>query len=197
MAGVADQRVQENRLGLPVQLIEIQAGASKAFSDTDLNPIGRTITGAFEPFRVQISFDQGNGVAVLLQPVGTEALEVEAQAVGSQVRRVAFGREQREASVAGHQMASGLSLSVGPPDPSIAGPQMEGGAGPTQQANPPPVFLDDIAERLADHAMLFEVMVFSDELVPPSFLLKAFDQLDSHRLSAGLSKDFSDEILIG
>jgi hypothetical protein len=115
--------------------------------------------------------------------------------VGSQVGRAAFGPEQREASVAGQQVASGLSLSVGPADPGIAGPQMEGGAGPTQQANPLPILLDYIAQRLADHAMLFEVMVFSDQFVPPSFLLKAFNQLDSDRLSRGLSKDFADQVL--
>ena len=88
-----------------------------------------------------------------------------------------------------------MSLSVGPADPGIAGPQMEGGAGPTQQADPLPVLLDDIPERLADHAMLFEVVVFSDQFIPPSFLLKAFDQLDGDRLSSGLSKDFGDEVL--
>jgi hypothetical protein len=72
---------------------------------------------------------------------------------------------------------------------------MEGGAGPTQQADPLPVLLDDIPERLADHAMLFEVMVFSDQLVPLGFLFKALDQLDRDRLGGGLSKDFGDEVL--
>ena len=195
VAGVADQRIQENRFGLLVELIEIQAGTSKAFGDTDFDPIGRSIAGAFEPLGVHISFDQGDGVAVLFQPVRTQALEVQAQAVGSQVRRVAFGREQGEASVAGDQMACGLSLSVGPPDPSIAGPQVEGGTGPTQQADPLPVLLDDIPERLADHAMLFEVVMFSDQFVPSSFLFKALNQLDGDRLGSDLSKDFGDEIL--
>src|SRR5271157_685855 len=114
---------------------------------------------------------------------------------GSQAGAAAFGREQGEASVAGDQMACGLSLRVGPPDPSVAGPQMEGGAGPAQQADPLPVLLDDIAERLADHAMLFEVVVFADELVPSSLLRKALNQLDGDRLGGGLAKDLSDEIL--
>src|SRR5208337_1608830 len=195
VAGVADQRVEENRLGLPVQLIEIQAGASPAFGDPDFDPIGRSIASAFEAFGVHIGFDQSNGVAVLFQPVGTEALEVQAQAVGSQVGRVASGGEQGEASVAGDQMACGLSLSVGPTDPSVAGPQMEGGAGPTQQADPLPVLLDDIPERLADHAMLFEVVVFSDQFVPSGFLFKALNQLDGDRFGGDLSKDFGDEML--
>jgi len=108
---------------------------------------------------------------------------------------MAFGREQREAGVAGHQMACGLSLSVGPTDPSIAGPQMEGGTGPTQQADPLPVLLDDIPERLADHAMLFKVVVFSDQLVPSSLLFKAFNQLDGDRLGGGRSKNLGDKIL--
>ena len=120
------------------------------------------------------SFDQGNGVAGLFQPVGTQALEVQAQAVGSQVGRAAFGREQGEASVTGDQMACGLSLSVGPTDPSIAGPQMEGGAGPTQQADPLPVLLDDIAERLADQAMLFEVcFIWAGQIMGPSLAASA------------------------
>ena len=131
LASVADQRIEEDRFGLLVELIEIQAGAPEAFGHTDFNPIGRAITSAFEPFGVHIGFDQGDGVAIALLPVSTEALEVEAQAVGSQVGRAAFGREQREPGVARHQMASGLALSVGPADPGIAGPQMEGGAGPT------------------------------------------------------------------
>jgi len=195
LAGIADQRIQEDGFGLLVELIEIQAGASPAFGHADFNPIGRAITGAFEPSRVHIGLDQGDGVAVAVLPVGAEALEIEAQAVGSQVGRAAFGREQREPSVAGHQMASGLALCVSPADPRIAGPQMEGGAGPTQQANPFSLFLDHIAKRLADHAMLFEVMVFLDQFVPPSFLLEALDQLDSDRLIGSLSEDFGDEIL--
>src|SRR5271157_2098076 len=131
VAGVTDQRKHEDGFGLLVELIEIQAGASPAFAHADWGPIGGTITGAFEPFGVHIGFDQGDGVAVALLPVGTEALEVEAQAVGSQVGRAGFGLKQGEASVAGQQVASGLSLSIGPADPGIAGPQMESGAGPT------------------------------------------------------------------
>jgi hypothetical protein len=43
VAGVTHQRIQENRLGLPMQLIEIQAGAAKAFGDADFNPVSRPI----------------------------------------------------------------------------------------------------------------------------------------------------------
>ena len=79
LAGVADQRIQEDGFGLLVELIEIQAGASETFGHADFNPIGGTITGAFKASRIHIGFDQGDGVAVVLQPVGTEALEVEAR----------------------------------------------------------------------------------------------------------------------
>jgi hypothetical protein len=60
-----------------------------------------------------------------------KALEVEAQSLGSQIGRLAFGPEQNQAGVARQQMSSGLALNVGPADPGIAGPRMESGAGPT------------------------------------------------------------------
>ena len=196
LAGVGDQRIKEDGLGLLVELVETQAGASEAFGQADFNPIGRTVTNALEALGVHIGFDQEDGVAVALQPVGAEALQVKAQAMGSQIGPAAFGCEQCEPSVASHhQMASGVALSVGPTDPGIAGPQMESGAGPPQQADPLPILLDDIPQRLADHAMLFEVVFFLDQFVPAILLFRAVDQLDGDRFGGGLLKDFGDEVL--
>jgi len=195
LAGVGDQRIKEDGLGLLVELVEIQVGASEAFGQADFNPIGRTVTSALEALGVHIGFDQEDGVAVALQPVGAEALQVKAQTMGSQVGPATFAGEQREPSVASHQMASGVALSVGPTDLGIAGPQMESGAGPPQQAEPLPVLLDDIPQRLADHAMLFEVVLFPNQFVPAILLLRAVDQLDGDRFGGGLSKDFGDEVL--
>jgi hypothetical protein len=43
--------------------------------------------------------------------------------------------------------------------------------------------------------MLLEVMMFSDQPVPSSLLLRAVDQLNTDPCGAGLSKDLGDEIL--
>ena len=81
-------------------LVEIQAGAAEAFGQADFNPLGRPVTSALEALGVHIGFDQEDGVAVTFQPVGAEALQVKAQALGSQIGPAIFGREQREPSVA-------------------------------------------------------------------------------------------------
>ena len=83
-----------------MELVEIQAGAAEAFGQADFNPLGRPVTSALEALGVHIGFDQEDGVAVTFQPVGAEALQVKAQALGSQIGPAIFGREQREPSVA-------------------------------------------------------------------------------------------------
>ena len=177
-----------------MELVEIQAGAAEAFGQADFNPLGRPVTSALEALGVHIGFDQEDGVAVTFQPVGAEALQVKAQALGSQIGPAIFGREQREPSVASYQMACGVALSVGPTDPGIAGPQMESGAGPPQQTDPLPGLLDDLPQRLANQAMLFEVVFLSDQFVPALLLFKAVDQLDRDRFGGDLAEDFGDEV---
>ena len=177
-----------------MELVEIQAGAAEAFGQADFNPLGRPVTSALEALGVHIGFDQEDGVAVTFQPVGAEALQVKAQALGSQIGPAIFGREQREPSVASYQMACGVALSVGPTDPGIAGPQMESGAGPPQQTDPLPGLLDDLPQRLANQTMLFEVVFLSDQFVPALRLFKAVDQLDRDRFGGDLAEDFGDEV---
>src|SRR6266853_6781159 len=57
--------------------------------------------------------------------------------------------------------------------PSITWAQMESGAGPAEQGDPSAVLFGDIAEGLAHHAMLLEVMMLSNQFVPASLFLRA------------------------
>ncbi len=70
------QRIKKDRLGLLVELIEIEPRTPETFAHADFNPIGRAITGAFEALRINIGFDQRDGVTVVFQPIGTESLQV-------------------------------------------------------------------------------------------------------------------------
>ena len=70
------------------------------------------------------------------------------------------------------QMTRGVALRVGPADPGIPRAQMEGGAGPTQQGNPLASLLGDEAERFADQAVFFEIVMFTDQSIPLRFLLR-------------------------
>jgi hypothetical protein len=72
---------------------------------------------------------------------------------------------------------------------------MESGAGPTQKAEPLSVLLDDIPQRLANQAVLFEVVMFSDKFVPAIFFLTAIDQLNRDCLGCVFPEDFTDNIL--
>src|SRR6266571_8500040 len=110
---------------------------------------------------------------IVLLPILTEAFEVEAQEMGGQVRRLTLGREDGKASIASHEVTRGVALSVGPADPSIPWAQMESGAGPAEQGDPSAVLFGDIAEGLAHHTMLLEVMMLSDQFVPASLFLRA------------------------
>jgi len=92
-------------------------------------------------------------------------------------------------------MACGLALRVGPADPGVARPQMESGAGPTQQADPFPVLLDDITERLTDQTMFFEIMMLADQFIPASLILQVINELNRYSFGSSLSKDFADDFL--
>src|SRR5205085_7469956 len=130
LASFGVEGVEKDRLGLVVELVEVNAGASEAFGQADFNPIGRPITRAFETLGVHIGFDQEDGMLVVLLPIVTEAFEVEAQEMGGQIRRLTLGREQGKASIAGHEVTPGIALSVAPAYPSITGAQMKSGTGP-------------------------------------------------------------------
>ena len=180
--------VEKDRLGLVMELVEVNAGATEAFGQADFNPIGRPITGAFEPLGVDIGFHQEDGMLIVLLPILTEAFEVEAQEMGGQVRRLTLGREDGKASIASHEVTRGVALSVGPADPSIPWAQMESGAGPAEQGDPSAVLFGDIAEGLAHHTMLLEVMMLSDQFVPASLFFRA-NQLHTDFFS----NDFSEK----
>src|SRR2546428_13839481 len=78
LASFGVEGVEKDRLGLVVELVEVNVGAAEAFGQADFNPIGRPITGAFETLGVHIGFDQEEGMLVVLLPIVTEAFEVEA-----------------------------------------------------------------------------------------------------------------------
>lgn len=71
---------------MPVQLIELQAGAPEAFGHPDLDPARRAITSAFEALAIHVGLDQGNRVAVAPESVLAEASQLQTQAVGGQAR---------------------------------------------------------------------------------------------------------------
>ena len=187
LAGLGVKGIEEDRLGLVMELIEVDARAAEAFGHADFSPIGRAITGAFETLGVYVGFDQEQGMVVVLLPIIAETFEVEAQEVGGQIGRLALGREQREPSITGEQMTPGVALSRRPADPSFPRAQMESGAGPAEQGDPPAVLFGDVAKGLADHTMLLEVMMLADQFVPARFFLRA-DQLHRDLLVGNFSE---------
>ena len=85
-------------------------------------------------------------MVVAREPILTEALEVEAQKVRSQIGRLTFGRKQGKPSITGQQVTSGFALGRRPADPNIPRTQMESGAGPTEQGDPLPVLFGHVAQ---------------------------------------------------
>lgn len=119
LASFGVEGIEKDRLGMVVELIEVNARAAEALGHADFDPIGRAITGAFETLGVHIGFDQEQGVVVLLLPIVAEAFEIQAQEVRGQIGRLALGREQSEPSVTGNEMTTGIALRIGPADPTI------------------------------------------------------------------------------
>jgi len=78
-------------------------------------------------------------------------------------------------------MTTGVALRSGPADSIIPRAQMESGAGPADQGDPAAVFYGNVAEALADHAVLLEVMKFADQFVPERLFLRA-NQLNRYLL---------------
>ena len=58
LASFGVKGVEEDRLGLIMELIEVDAGTTEAFGHADFNPVGRPITGAFETLGVHVGFNQ-------------------------------------------------------------------------------------------------------------------------------------------
>ena len=73
---------------------------------------------------------------------------------------------------------------------------MEGGAGPTQQGNPLASLLGDVAERFADHAVFFEVVMFTDQAIPLAFLLRG-SQIDSDFITCEFVENLGDQMRWG
>ena len=124
-------------------------------------------------------------------PIVAEALEIQAQEVRGQIGRLALGRKQGEPSVTGDEMTTGVALRIGPADPTISRAQMESGAGPAEQGDPLAVFFGDVAEGLADHPVLLEVMMLADEFVPERLFLRP-DQLDGDLLGGNFFEKLGD-----
>ena len=195
LAGLGMQFGQEDGLGFWVELIEIQAGAAEAFGQADLGLIGRSITSAFEPLGIDVGFDQQDRMAIALEPVRTEYLEVAAQDVGSPIGGLALGLEHHEARVTSHQMPSVMPLGAGPTDPDIPRAEVEGGTGPPQQRDPLALLFDDIAQGFAHQTMLLEIVMFADELIPARDILRLGDEFQREFPAAQVAQGFADEIL--
>ena len=69
-------RIDKDCFGFGVELIKIQMRTTKAFGQTNLRPIRRAVTGAFELFGVNEGFGQKDGMAIKEGPVLAEALEI-------------------------------------------------------------------------------------------------------------------------
>lgn len=193
LASFGVEGVEKDRLGMVVELIEVNARAAEALGHADFDPIGRAITGAFETLGIHIGFDQEQGVVVLLLPIVAEAFEIQAQEVRGQIGRLTLGREQSEASVTGDEMTTGVALRIGPADPTIPRAQMESGAGPAEQSNPLAVFFGDVTKGLADHPVLLEVMMLADEFVPERLFSRS-DQLDGDLLGGNFFENLGDRM---
>ena len=77
MARFGSQWIEEDGFRFIMELIEVDPGAAETFGDSDFDPIGRTVTGAFETFWIHEGFGQSDGVTVALLPILTEAAEVQ------------------------------------------------------------------------------------------------------------------------
>jgi hypothetical protein len=78
LASFGSEAMKEDGFGFLVELIEVDPGAAEAFGDSDFNPMGGAVTGAFEAFGIDEGLNQGDRMTVALLPILTQALEVQA-----------------------------------------------------------------------------------------------------------------------
>ena len=72
------ERHNKDRLGLLVELVEVQVRATEALGYADFRPIRRVLTGAFKTLGVHIGFDRQDRMVVVRLPIFTEASKVAA-----------------------------------------------------------------------------------------------------------------------
>jgi hypothetical protein len=105
--------------------------------------------------------------------------------------RFGFGTQQHKSGITSHERASTFPERVRPTNPGVARTEVESGAGPTQQRDPLPVQLDHIPERFTHHAMLFEIVMLLDQLIPTRFVLGIDNQFQSEFVAGEILQNFA------
>ena len=79
VARLGMEPIDQDGLGMGVELIEVEMGTTETAGDADGLPIGGSVASAFESLRIDIGFGQDQGMVVTRQPIIAQTLEVETQ----------------------------------------------------------------------------------------------------------------------
>ena len=165
--------VHENLLGLavaaPLRRGPRQAGVAAGLPQPA--PVGGAVAGAGKALRVHERLRQQDRKAMLGQHVVREPSQAQAQHPRGQVGPALPRRQNHKARVLQDQMQAPPPLLRTPPDPAVAGCQLERGGLPAHQGQPALPLRRHMPHGLAEQALKRQVVVGRHQAIPAPVLL--------------------------
>ena len=174
LARVAGQRVDQDLLRSAVgDPGRGRAGlAGKAAGVAQRLPVRRPVARAGEAGRIDEGFCDQNWVAMHCAEVAREPAKAQPQHPRSEVRRGALGQDE-EPRVVGDEVKAAKLLLGQPPDPAVAGPELERTGVPTHERQPVLAEHCDVAHTSPDQAPEGQIVVRAHQRIPAAPLVGA------------------------
>ena len=179
LARVAGQRVDQDLLrsavGDPGRGRARLAG--KAAGVAQRLPVRRPVARAGEAGRIDEGFCDQNWMAMHCAEVAREPAKAQPQHPRSEVRRGALGQDE-EPRVVGDEVKAAKLLLGQPPDPAVAGPELERTGVPTHERQPVLAEHCDVAHTSPDQAPEGQIVVRAHQRIPADPLVGAHHGAD-------------------
>ena len=180
-ARVAGQRVDQNLLRSAVgDPGRGRAGlAGKAAGLPQHLPVRRPVARPSEAAGIDERFCDQDRVPMHCVEVAREPAKAQPQHPRSEVRRGAPGQDE-EPRVVGNQMKAAKLLLGQPPDPAVAGLELERAGVPAHEREPVLAEHCDVAHASPDQAPEGQIVVRAHQRIPPDPLASAHRRADRH-----------------
>ena len=174
LARVAGQRVDQDLLRSAVgDPGRGRAGlAGKAAGVAQRLPVRRPVARAGEAGRIDEGFCDQNWMAMHCAEVAREPAKAQPQHPRSEVRRGALGQDE-EPRVVGDEVKAAKLLLGQPPDPAVAGLELERAGVPTHERQPVLAQHCDVAHTSPDQAPEGQIVVRAHQRIPADPLVGA------------------------
>ena len=146
--------------------------AGKAAGVAQRLPVRRPVARAGEAGRIDEGFCDQNWMAMHCAEVAREPAKAQPQHPRSEVRRGALGQDE-EPRVVGDEVKAAKLLLGQPPDPAVAGPELERTGVPTHERQPVLAQHCDVAHTSPDQAPEGQIVVRAHQRIPADPLVGA------------------------